>query len=763
MVMIGKLSAGPLFLISLIAAIAAWLLARTHLKGWVTAFFLAASGIFYLFVTVGRAGNPLLSFLQALHSFLRLVSQCTIWPALKPILPCVQPDFSPTLASWNDLSAAVGNVVIRVAAWFKVVRSGSRIVDPLVAPFLWGIVLWSAASWAAWWVRRREASLVGMLPALALLTYNIYYTNSISIIFHLVFAAGTALLLQAAVAYQKSNLFWNRRKLDRVTIEPPLIMTVISLTAVLMLAGAFLPNLTAKNLSSAFQRFFHRDEYNALAESLGLQQTPVSVRGASVGNGSVGISSAHKVGAGPHLTREIVMYVKVDGYSPLPPDIARYVNIPVELDRYYWRAQTYDSYLGYEWFTSASQSLSYDPDAPYYPSLTTLSSNYKKVTQHVERAVQSPGILFAAGDLLSSDQSSLAVWRASGDLVDSQTNASAYTAVSRIQYVTVGELRAAGNDYSAYIRSRYLALPQALPQRVRDLALDLTLKYTNSYDRVMAIQNYLRKFPYSLDVPAAPRERDIADFFLFDLKRGYCDYFATTMAVLTRAAGIPSRMVTGYSTGSYDFASGRFVVVEADSHAWVEIYFPGLGWLEFEPTPNLAPIARPGGVDITVVNTPPPASKPTSTIIAEIVWEKIRYPLALTAIIGTLIGLFLLNLPVEAWLLSLRPTDKAFAAIFRRLYRRGRRWGINPAASRTPSEFMTTLKCRLERADLNEKSRFFFKLLCKDLDQLEISYNRLLFGPLPLSQDESRQAIQAWSRIRRSLGKLHSWKLGKVS
>ena len=110
----------------------------------------------------------------------------------------------------------------------------------------------------------------------------------------------------------------------------------------------------------------------------------------------------------------------------------------------------------------------------------------------------------------------------------------------------------------------------------------------------MAIQDYLRQFPYSLQVPGSPTNRDVADFFLFDLQKGYCDYFATTMAVMVRAVGIPSRLVTGFSSGSYDYTSDRFVVVQSNAHSWVEVFFPGIGWVEFEPTTNQLPFTRPG-------------------------------------------------------------------------------------------------------------------------------------------------------------------------
>ena len=75
------------------------------------------------------------------------------------------------------------------------------------------------------------------------------------------------------------------------------------------------------------------------------------------------------------------------------------------------------------------------------------------------------------------------------------------------------------------------------------------------YDRARAIELYLRTIPYSLDVPIPPAEHDVVDYFLFDLRRGYCDYYATAMAMLPRAAGLPAHVAVGYAAGDYDPAT----------------------------------------------------------------------------------------------------------------------------------------------------------------------------------------------------------------
>lgn len=132
----------------------------------------------------------------------------------------------------------------------------------------------------------------------------------------------------------------------------------------------------------------------------------------------------------------------------------------------------------------------------------------------------------------------------------------------------MAQLRSSGDDYPTWILDRYLALPNDIPSRVLGLARDLTATQPTQYDRALAIETHLRSYAYTLDISTPPPGKDVVDYFLFDLKRGYCDYYATSMVVLARAAGIPARLVVGYATGSYDDQNHRYVVTAADAHSW---------------------------------------------------------------------------------------------------------------------------------------------------------------------------------------------------
>ncbi len=139
----------------------------------------------------------------------------------------------------------------------------------------------------------------------------------------------------------------------------------------------------------------------------------------------------------------------------------------------------------------------------------------------------------------------------------------------------------------------YLDLPSDLPFRVRELALEVTGEKKGYYNRIKALETYLRRnYNYSRDVPFVEDGVDFVDHFLFDRGEGYCTYFATALAVMGRAAGVPTRYVSGFSVPDENSGDGVYEVAGTNAHAWVEAYIPGLGWLPFEATPGFSTSAE---------------------------------------------------------------------------------------------------------------------------------------------------------------------------
>jgi protein-glutamine gamma-glutamyltransferase len=160
-----------------------------------------------------------------------------------------------------------------------------------------------------------------------------------------------------------------------------------------------------------------------------------------------------------------------------------------------------------------------------------------------------------------------------------------YTVVSDIGVPSPAALRADSSPIPPDIRLLYLRLPEKLDPRIAGLAKNVTVTAGNNYDRAMAIQIYLRNnYAYSLN-PSSIEPDDPIGSFLFKSKEGYCEYFAAAMVLMLRAVDVPSRIVNGFQTGSFNKVGGDFIVRARDAHSWVEVYFPGDGWLPFDPTP----------------------------------------------------------------------------------------------------------------------------------------------------------------------------------
>jgi hypothetical protein len=726
------------------AVLVGWLLGRSRLPGWICGLLIVFIGMVWLALSVGQLSIPLDLFLAALPPFLR------------SILLRFPTDIGSLLVAWAMFSQNLLGLADRLRLWLHNFGTSTIIVDPGITSLVWGLALWLVSGWAAWIYRRRAALGLALLPATVLLIYNVYYTNSKDGLLWLVLTGGGWIVLQGLDSYMKARHRWQARQLGQTEIEPLLASVTLLLAAGLMLAGGLLPSVSIKSISTTFQHIFQSTPNHNVAESLGLQQTPAVFL--HTGSAGIGLSDTHGIGPGPQLSQQVLMYVSVAGYVPPPPPSAAEHANPVAPElSYYWRSQTYDTYNGHVWIANTAQTLSLAANSPYHPDLKTLPGTDQLVTQSVTRLQPMDGAIFVAGDLLSVDHTSVGAWRTPGDLVDARTNSNTFTARSIIPFVTAAQLRSTGGKYPASVQN-YLSLPDELPGRVRNLAIRLTINQPSPYDQVMAIQAYMRQFPYSLQVPGSPDNRDVADYFLFDLQKGYCDYFATTMAVMVRAAGIPARLVTGFSTGSYDYQNGRFVVVQANAHSWVEVYFPGIGWVEFEPTPNMPPFPRPGEAAnaATPLGVPTPIPAPKSGA-APINWSVLRPVFVvlewLLAITGLLLLLWRL-LPFESWLLHLQAPEPAITTIQQRLYRQGRLWGVAADAARTPHEFNTALSGRLEHFTARPRLAPTVTALQADLDWLTSLYTRLLFSPHPPTPEEHHQAVRTWLRLRQSLRRL---------
>jgi transglutaminase-like putative cysteine protease len=272
--------------------------------------------------------------------------------------------------------------------------------------------------------------------------------------------------------------------------------------------------------------------------------------------------------------------------------------------RYYWRARVYDHYEDGKW-SSVALTTTQEAGGPVF----NLPLPELKGRRAITFAFTSPEpivTLFAAPQpewadkpvevLLAENPDGtvdIAAFRADPPLSPGET----YLARSSVSDVTVKQLRDADTDYPEWITGRYLQLPSTVTTRTHELARQLSADLETPYDVAAVVTEYLRLgIRYSETITdSAPADQEPLDWFLFDLRLGYCNYYASAEVVLLRSAGIPARLAVGFAEGNRRPGTNTYVVRHEDAHAWPEVYFPGLGWVEFEPTASEAPLVRPSG------------------------------------------------------------------------------------------------------------------------------------------------------------------------
>ncbi len=426
------------------------------------------------------------------------------------------------------------------------------------------------------------------------------------------------------------------------------------------------------------------------------------------------------LGSGPELAKIPVASIQLQ--IPLAP-------APLPL---YWRSGVYDRYTGQGWTWSGGresrwrnparlsaeqglvwQEVTYLGGQPPFPALALGE------VRHLDARAQSFEYPPDAPFTLNLRERTFQVWSAPSS-------------------ASPEELRAAPPEYPAWMEERYLALPDGLPSRVRTLALALTRQAETPYDKALALEAYLRSFPYTLDLPQPPPDRDLTSYFLFELRRGYCDYYATAFAVLGRAAGLPTRLAIGYLGGACDPSTRTCTLYESEAHSWPEVYFPGYGWVAFEPTAG-----RPALAHTEAKPELPPIPAPQGA-------PRLSLPRGMGGILLATMGmagaLALLWHLVETLSLRRLPPRRRILHLWERASRWAERGTEPPQKGATPLEVGQRLKgslvplARLPKGDVLLQDAF------RCTDAFIHMVNLAWFAPC--APPEARAALSCWRKLR---------------
>lgn len=256
--------------------------------------------------------------------------------------------------------------------------------------------------------------------------------------------------------------------------------------------------------------------------------------------------------------------------------------LPADLTGLHWRGRSYDRFDGVRWSRSGTLPPSGGPTRWYRERWTA-----PRIEQRIYAAPLDVRVLFTLHPVVDAhpENGIQPLFDNAGDFVYWGAGSPAYTAWSPSAIPPAEELRAVDRGYTPPARY-FLQLP-GLDARIRALADSLTAGLPTRYDRVLAIQGYLRAFRYTLELPATARETSL-EHFLFERRAGHCEYFSTAMVVLLRAAGIEARNVNGFLGGEWNEFGGYLAVTQNQAHSWVEVWFPEYGWVTFDPTPGAA-------------------------------------------------------------------------------------------------------------------------------------------------------------------------------
>jgi protein-glutamine gamma-glutamyltransferase len=259
-----------------------------------------------------------------------------------------------------------------------------------------------------------------------------------------------------------------------------------------------------------------------------------------------------------------------------------------------WKGIVFDEYDGRAWEGADEDAPVMAGDVPpyEYPLQFRSLGPRTRVVQTFYVETEHPNVIFAAGQPDT-------IWYEGGVTYDALggvrtgstlTPGTVYSVMSTRGSASVEQLRRLPRAEPPEVIRPYLQLPDSVPARVRALARRITRDAPTDVDKVLAIEDYLRRnYEYSLDSPVPPLDRDAVDHFLFDADVGFCEQFASATAVMLRSLGIPARVVAGYAVGERNPFSGYYDVRASDAHAWVEVWFPGYGWYEFDPTFAIPP------------------------------------------------------------------------------------------------------------------------------------------------------------------------------
>lgn len=484
----------------------------------------------------------------------------------------------------------LNSLVLRYSDWARGVEAGGAYQDDFVFLSLFGVVLWILSGVTALLALTTRNGLIVGAPALWVLATFLFYGRQGRLLILIGFAA--ALLLHVLLDQQRMERNWARHRTD----FSPMLLTdrMLSVGAGVALIGivaAFMPNIVISPI--AYKVYQTMTPVYDSVDQVTERMFP-DLKGGRRGLGRLGSGLPNRflLEGGTELGQYEVMRVStnypfgaVTEMGDMPP-------------RLYMRRGTFVHYDGRGWNNSGQQredAIEANRDwrsEEDWPGRVAL-------TQRV-RLTSPTAVLPAAGEPAMFRTEYELERRGGDDLVSVWSGTGPvdrYEVVSFVPAMATESLRAlpAWGEEGAELPPDmipHLRVPETVTLRTRNLAERLADGQSGPFQIAESIEAHLRSIEYNLEVPGPPPGAEVADFFLFDLRQGYCDYYTTAFAVLARLNGLPTRFATGHIGGYWDLEAGEWTITEAEAHSWPEVYFPEIGWVPFEPTAGRPTLQR---------------------------------------------------------------------------------------------------------------------------------------------------------------------------
>ncbi len=515
------------------------------------------------------------------------------------------------------------NLIQRIIQWYLVAVNGGVSYDNEMFVLEMSLIVWLAGYVTIWTVFRHRQVWSALVPGGVMVLIMFHYAPANLTLYVLTFLVVAVLLVIRFNLMEQEEHWRAAHVFYRPDVRFDFFRGGVLFSIALLIAAWLAPTLSPTQTTELFSNFDRewrtaQTQWNRLFANLNYKPDPLL--------GANTFSQNLELGGPRNLTAEPVMVVQASAGR-------------------YWRAAVYDTYDGRGWASEDTVELAFGANnpnlsLPFFRARTPITQTYQLYRDGAT-------VLYALSDPVTLDRnahgkasivtpaemqnSPLNYWAGKKEpwyfevtFIESDRRLRAeepYQVVSLLSVATKEQLQ---NDTARppdWIIQRYTQLPDGIPQRVFDLAKEITANKPTVYDKASAIEAYLRtNITYNEAIPLPPADRDKVDYILFDLKQAYCDYYATSMIVMLRSLGIPARLAAGYARGQLETLDDQriaYMVQNKDAHSWVEVFFPTYGWIEFEPTaaqPSIGRLTNQSRNGAGAANTPPEDTAPIDRV-----------------------------------------------------------------------------------------------------------------------------------------------------